>query len=378
MYYLTFITKRLQARAMLVKNLPAIDELGAATLIATCKAGILTCNSLTVTNLWLNRRNKRSWCAPLLGCLRRIERRFSWNGRRSRRAALRLALRQRVEDSFRSSSRDGRLQPRATGRRPPASLGSARASRVARCRRAPARIDVANAPTKAFHRRVGRRAGRPATCRIYSHETGEQSLRVPEMVERPSNVADTSTIALNAEDLARAASFTGDSTTGGESEPSITPSVGGEGGQAASSGDEESGPDASYSLPSPPDAAAEQPIAQNSSDLALRNYLQAVGQSPERLSRYFKVAERHAQVAAAASRLGHLRAALQLDSALAAACLSLPRSHRLAALPGRRRSANGQRRLCRHGEEANRKARRAKFTIQLCSYAIFCQRRARK
>lgn len=57
MSYLAIIATRLRRKAIMIKNLDTIDELGASTVLATCKAGILTQNCLTVTDVWYNKKN---------------------------------------------------------------------------------------------------------------------------------------------------------------------------------------------------------------------------------------------------------------------------------------------------------------------------------
>jgi sodium/potassium-transporting ATPase subunit alpha len=57
MSYLSIIAKRLRNKSILIKNLDTIDELGAATVLATSKAGIITQNCLTVTDIWYNQKN---------------------------------------------------------------------------------------------------------------------------------------------------------------------------------------------------------------------------------------------------------------------------------------------------------------------------------
>lgn len=57
MSYLAIIAKRLQSKSILIKNLDTIDELGATNVLLTSKAGILTQNCLTVTDVWYNQKN---------------------------------------------------------------------------------------------------------------------------------------------------------------------------------------------------------------------------------------------------------------------------------------------------------------------------------
>lgn len=59
MSHLAIIAKRLARKHIYIRNLDVIDELGAATVLATNKAGILTENKLTVTDVWYNRHNTK-------------------------------------------------------------------------------------------------------------------------------------------------------------------------------------------------------------------------------------------------------------------------------------------------------------------------------
>ncbi|CAD5228213.1 unnamed protein product [Bursaphelenchus xylophilus] len=59
MSHLAIIAKRLARKHIYIRNLDVIDELGAATVIATNMQGILTENKLTVTDVWHNRHNTK-------------------------------------------------------------------------------------------------------------------------------------------------------------------------------------------------------------------------------------------------------------------------------------------------------------------------------
>ncbi|CAD5227107.1 unnamed protein product [Bursaphelenchus xylophilus] len=56
MCHLAIIAKRLSLKHICIRNLDVIDELGAATVLFTGRAGILTENKLTVINLWYNQQ----------------------------------------------------------------------------------------------------------------------------------------------------------------------------------------------------------------------------------------------------------------------------------------------------------------------------------
>lgn len=53
---LSIAAKRMASRQVLVKDLKAVETLGAITLLATDKTGTLTKNQMTVTNFWTSRR----------------------------------------------------------------------------------------------------------------------------------------------------------------------------------------------------------------------------------------------------------------------------------------------------------------------------------
>ncbi|KAI6187421.1 Cation-ATPase-N domain-containing protein [Aphelenchoides besseyi] len=65
MTYLTITTQRLRAKSIFIKNLDTIDELGAATVVCSYKAGMFTENSLTVTNVFVNRKNHKISMEPM-------------------------------------------------------------------------------------------------------------------------------------------------------------------------------------------------------------------------------------------------------------------------------------------------------------------------
>ncbi|KAI6214377.1 Cation-ATPase-N domain-containing protein [Aphelenchoides besseyi] len=63
--FLAITTKRLRAKSIFIKNLETIDELGAATVVCTVKAGVLTANTLSVTNVFVNRKNHKISTEPM-------------------------------------------------------------------------------------------------------------------------------------------------------------------------------------------------------------------------------------------------------------------------------------------------------------------------
>jgi sodium/potassium-transporting ATPase subunit alpha len=57
MSQLAIIAQRMSKKHVYIKNLDVVDELGAATVIATDKTGTLTEDVMIVTDLWYNRRH---------------------------------------------------------------------------------------------------------------------------------------------------------------------------------------------------------------------------------------------------------------------------------------------------------------------------------
>lgn len=56
MSQLAIIARRMAKKNVFIKKLDVIDELGAATVIATDKTGTLTQNWMVVTDVWYNKR----------------------------------------------------------------------------------------------------------------------------------------------------------------------------------------------------------------------------------------------------------------------------------------------------------------------------------
>lgn len=57
MSQLAIIAQRMKKKNVFIKNLDVVDELGAATVIATDKTGTLTEDVMIMTDLWYNKRH---------------------------------------------------------------------------------------------------------------------------------------------------------------------------------------------------------------------------------------------------------------------------------------------------------------------------------
>jgi P-type E1-E2 ATPase len=62
MSQLAIIAQRMSKKHVYIKNLDVIDELGAATVIATDKTGTLTEDVMILTDLWYNKRHYMGKC----------------------------------------------------------------------------------------------------------------------------------------------------------------------------------------------------------------------------------------------------------------------------------------------------------------------------
>ncbi|KAI6216659.1 Cation-ATPase-N domain-containing protein [Aphelenchoides fujianensis] len=225
MFYLAIMTKRLRSKSIFIKNLDSVDELGAATLIAVAKSGILTQNQLTVTDLWFNQQSRKVNCEN----------------------AKNKPKHMRPKSDEQSKTLDAMH----------AVIGVS--SRVWRRGIAQHSVRRARAASLVAAARRRRESGfQPQRRKLFTviHQTGEESIRSPDDYKRGTIMGGDDLLELDPSELIKS-----------EKNESLE----------------------SVFAESPAHSKSKcEPTSRNSSDDALRRYVQSIGASPERLGRHFK------------------------------------------------------------------------------------------